>query len=90
MNRRKLRVNSGLYVYDMGVNSMKDVPNSPAISGDSRGLKHADVQPSRYYISIGQVSATFSIARFLGPQVQNFNVVQISDLSSEQIGWITM
>ena len=76
---------SGLYVRDKKINSSKDIPHSPAIMAIHRALKNADIQPSRYYTSIGQVSTTFLIARLLGPQIQNFNISQISDLSSHQI-----
>ena len=76
---------SGLYIRDKNVNSWKDLSKSPAIAAAHKALKNADIQPSRYYTSIGQVSTSFSIARLLGPHVQNFNIAQISELSAQQI-----
>ena len=81
----ELQSGSGLYVRDKAVNSLKEVPNSPGILAIHKALKNADMQPSHYYISIGHASATFSIARLLGPQVQNFNITQVSDLSSQEM-----
>jgi hypothetical protein len=76
---------SGIYYRDKSLNHWNDVSTSPAVVALRNALHNPKIQPSQYYTAFGEVDVSFLIGKLLGPRVQNFSLVKISDLSWQQL-----
>jgi hypothetical protein len=81
----ELKSDPGIYYRDKSLNQWKDVVSSPSVASLRKGVKDADIQPSRYYTAYGEVDVSFLLGKLLGPRVQNFSVVKTSQISWQQL-----
>jgi hypothetical protein len=82
----ELNGSTGIYYRDRTLNNWNDIVASKNVVAMRKALGSPAIQPSRYYTAFGEVDASFLIAKFLGPRVQNLTVVKTSDLSLRQTG----
>ena len=63
----------------------EDVLKSPSIMAIRKALNNPEIQPTVYYVPIGEVSASFLLGKLLGPRVQTMSLVRNSELSWQQL-----
>jgi hypothetical protein len=81
----EMRSYPGAYFRDRTLNSWAEVMNSPAIDSMRSLFKNNAMQPSRYYTTIGEASASFLIGNLLGPHAHAVSLVRSSQLSLQQL-----
>ena len=62
-----------------------DVVKSPSIIAIRKALNNPEIQPTVYYVPIGEVSASFLLGKLLGPRLQTMSLVRNSELSWQQL-----
>jgi hypothetical protein len=75
---------SGIYYRDRSINQWDDAVNSPYVTALRKAMKQPDARPSRYYTTLGELDAAFSIARLFGKE-PHISLAKISQLSWQQV-----
>ena len=69
----------------LGRFNWEDVLKSPSIMAIRKALNNPEIQPTVYYVPIGEVSASFLLGKLPCPRVQTMSLVRNSELSWQQL-----
>jgi hypothetical protein len=75
----------GVYYRDKSLHKWSEAASSPGVMALRKAFNNADMQPSRYYTSFGEVDAAFLIGKLLGSRQSNISLVRNSQLSWQQL-----
>jgi hypothetical protein len=70
---------------DLQLNSWEDIVKSPSVVAIRKALKDPEIQPSVYYVPIGEINALFLLGKLMGPRVPAISLLRNSELSVQQL-----
>jgi hypothetical protein len=81
----QMRTYPGAYFRDRTLNSWAEATASSTIEQLRGVFKNQDMQPSRYYTTFGEASASFLLGQLLRPRAHEVSFVKASQLSFQQL-----
>ena len=70
---------------ELTLNTWEDIQKSPKVAKIRAALGNPNMTPGSYYSPIGEVSASFSLGKLLGPRVSAMSLLRTSELSLQQM-----